>query len=210
MYKVFFKNKPLILTTRRKIDSNSAILIDSKSSNYNKIINALKSKNNESIFYYNSDTNKLIKHFEECFSIIEASGGMVVNESNEYLLIFRNNKWDLPKGHLKKNELNLEGALREVTEETGVKNLSPILILPSTYHFVKRNKLYKLKKTRWFLFHSSFRGELNPQLTEGIFKAEWKTKKEIKNCMTEMYPNIKELFDIHFNQTLTDRGTRDL
>ena len=82
MYKVFFKNKPLILTTRRKIDSNSAILIDSKSSNYNKIINALKSKNNESIFYYNSDTNKLIKHFEECFSIIEASGGMVVNESN--------------------------------------------------------------------------------------------------------------------------------
>ncbi len=199
MYKVFFKNKPLVLTTSRKIDTNNSIFIESKSSNYTKIINALKSKKNEFVYFYNSDPNKLLKHFEECFSIIEASGGMVVNQNNEYLLIFRNNKWDLPKGHLKKNELNLEGASREVIEETGVKNLSPISILPSTYHFVKRNKSYKLKKTTWFLFHSSFTGELNPQSIEGIIKAEWKTKKEIKNCMTEMYINIKELFDNHFD-----------
>ena len=210
MYKVFFKRKPLILTTSKKIVRDSEILIDSKSSNYNILISALKSKKNKSVLYFNSDPSILLKHFEKCFSIVEAAGGMVVNENNEYLMIFRNDKWDLPKGHLKKNELNLEGASRELTEETGVKKLSPILILPSTYHFIKKNKIYKLKKTRWFLFRSSFKGELIPQSSEGIVKAEWKTKKEIKNCMTKMYPNIKELFDIHFNQSFTDIGTREV
>jgi hypothetical protein len=29
---------------------------------------------------------------------IIAAGGLIVNEKNELLMIFRRNKWDLPKG----------------------------------------------------------------------------------------------------------------
>ena len=209
MYKVFFKSKPLIFTTSDQIEEDNGILIDSKSSKYSSLIKILKSKSNNSVYFYNPDPNKLLNHFEKCFLTIDAAGGMVLNDFNKYLLIFRNNKWDLPKGHLKKKELNLEGASREVQEETGVNNLNPISILPTTYHFVKKNKTYKVKKTRWFLFNTKFKGNLIPQLDEGIIKVEWKTKSEIKKCLPQMYPNIKNLFENHFTQSLTELGTSD-
>tara|TARA_B100001057_G_scaffold152323_1_gene152367 strand:- start:998 stop:1630 length:633 start_codon:yes stop_codon:yes gene_type:complete len=210
MYKVFFKNKSLVLTTSNQIYSDSSILINSNSSNYSQIIKLLKSKKYKIIFYYNPSADKLIKHFEKCFTIIDAAGGLVMNKHYKYLLIYRNNKWDLPKGHLKKKELDLEGAAREVSEETGIKKLNPISILSTTYHFVKRDKLFKLKRTKWFLFSSSFKGDLKPQLEEGINRAEWKTKSEIKSIENEMYPNIKNLLNIHFDQSQTEFGTSDL
>ena len=210
MYKVFFKNKSLVLTTSNQIYSDSSILINSNSSNYSQIIKLLKSKKYKIIFYYNPSYDKLITHFEKCFTIIDAAGGLVMNKHYKYLLIYRNNKWDLPKGHLKKKELDLEGAAREVSEETGIKKLNPISILSTTYHFVKRDKLFKLKRTKWFLFSSSFKGDLKPQLEEGINRAEWKTKSEIKSIENEMYPNIKNLLNIHFDQSQTEFGTSDL
>lgn len=210
MYKVFFKNKSLVLTTSNQIYSDSSILINSNSSNYSQIIKLLKSKKYKIIFYYNPSADKLITHFEKCFTIIDAAGGLVMNKLYKYLLIYRNNKWDLPKGHLKKKELDLEGAAREVSEETGIKKLNPISILSTTYHFVKRDKLFKLKRTKWFLFSSSFKGDLKPQLEEGIYRAEWKTKSEIKSIENEMYPNIKNLLNIHFDQSQTEFGTSDL
>ena len=46
------------------------------------------------------------------------------NFKNEILLIFRNGVWDLPKGgKIEYNESYEDAALREVSEETGVKNL---------------------------------------------------------------------------------------
>tara|TARA_B100001769_G_scaffold71682_1_gene53657 strand:+ start:959 stop:1591 length:633 start_codon:yes stop_codon:yes gene_type:complete len=210
MYKVFFKNKSIVLTTSNRIDSDSSILIYSDSSNYSQIIKLLKSKKYKIVYYYNPSPEKLITHFEKCFTIINAAGGLVMNKYCKYLLIYRNNKWDLPKGHLKKNELDLEGAAREVSEETGIKKLNPTSILSTTYHFVKRDRLYKLKRTKWFLFSSSFKEDLKPQLEEGIVKAEWKTKSEIKSIESEMYPNIKNLLNIYFDQNLTEFGTSDL
>ena len=210
MYKVFFKNISLVLTTSKRIDSDNSILINSNSSNYSQIIKLLKSKKYKIILYYNSNPEKLVTHFQKCFTIIDAAGGLVMNKNYEYLLIYRNNKWDLPKGHLKKKELYLEGAAREVSEETGIKKLNPTSILSTTYHLVKKDKFYKLKRTKWFLFSSSFKGDLKPQLEEGIIKAEWKTKSEIKSIESEMYPNIKNLLNIHFDQSLTELGTSDL
>jgi 8-oxo-dGTP pyrophosphatase MutT (NUDIX family) len=52
--------------------------------------------------------------------IIKAGGGIVVNEQNEVLLIYRRGKWDLPKGKLDDGETIEECALREVKEETGL------------------------------------------------------------------------------------------
>ena len=49
---------------------------------------------------------------------------MVYNDKGEILFIFRNGKWDLPKGGTEKNETMEETAMREVEEETGVNGLS--------------------------------------------------------------------------------------
>ena len=40
--------------------------------------------------------------------------------NGSYLFIYRNDKWDLPKGKIEKNEVVIEAAVREVMEETGV------------------------------------------------------------------------------------------
>jgi len=47
------------------------------------------------------------------------AGGLVTNENNELLMIFRRGKWDLPKGKADEGETVEACALREVEEETG-------------------------------------------------------------------------------------------
>ena len=53
-------------------------------------------------------------------TLIEAAGGLVINRKGEYLFIYRNDKWDLPKGKLEKGERKRQGAVREVEEECGI------------------------------------------------------------------------------------------
>jgi 8-oxo-dGTP pyrophosphatase MutT (NUDIX family) len=38
------------------------------------------------------------------YSLVEAAGGVVVNQQKEVLWMFRLGKWDLPKGKLEKGE----------------------------------------------------------------------------------------------------------
>ena len=66
---------------------------------------------------------KLLKEFKKKLSTIVAAGGIVINKENQILFIFRKGKWDLPKGKIEKNEKIDEGAIREVTEETGIKKV---------------------------------------------------------------------------------------
>ena len=48
------------------------------------------------------------------------AGGLVINNNSKVLLIYRKNKWDLPKGKLDEGENLEEAAIREVVEETGL------------------------------------------------------------------------------------------
>ena len=50
------------------------------------------------------------------FKLILAAGGLV-KKQQDYLFIYRNGKWDLPKGKLENNETFSQCALREVEEE---------------------------------------------------------------------------------------------
>ena len=210
MYKVFLNQKPLILTTSVVENTNTTPLIHSKFSNSAIIIKALKSKKTKCVYYYHSDSEKLMKHLKKHFPIIEAAGGMVKNNTEEFLLIYRNGKWDLPKGHLGKKEMIVDGAIREVIEETGVSDVISKSILPTTYHIYKRNGQYKLKKTYWFLMSTKYKGKLEPQLQENIEKAVWKNQSQINNLMNNMYSNIKVLFNFYFDKNSTDLGTKAL
>ena len=73
------------------------------------------------------------------FKIIKAGGGVVKNNNDQILFIYRLKKWDLPKGKLDKGETIRDCAKREVEEETKVKvNLKQKII--STWHTYTRNK----------------------------------------------------------------------
>ena len=72
---------------------------------------------------------------------IQAGGGLVENELREVLFIFRRGKWDLPKGKLDRGETLEQCAIREVEEETGVRQLNLVRFLLITEHeYVERGK----------------------------------------------------------------------
>jgi ADP-ribose pyrophosphatase YjhB (NUDIX family) len=155
------------------------------------IIKALKSTKNTKVYLYHKNLDKLWKTFKKQFPVIEAAGGLVERTDNKLLFIFRNNKWDLPKGGVEKNELIIDAAKREVTEETGVADLIVQNQLSETYHIFKKGKRFRLKKTYWFRMSTNYTGQLQPQIEEGILKTEWIPKDGIKDFLNDAFENIR-------------------
>ena len=158
MYKVFFNQKPLILTNKIQLFSDDEPMLYIKYSTSKQIIKALKSSKTKRVYLYHNDIDKLWKTFKKQFPVIKAAGGLVERVDKKFLFIFRNNKWDLPKGGVEKNELIIEAAQREVKEETGVRNLIVQNELPETYHIFKKGKRFRLKKTYWFKMSTDYMG----------------------------------------------------
>ena len=191
MYKVFFNQKPLILTSEIHDFSDNEPLLFIKYSSVAQIIKALKSSKNRKVFLYHKDIDKLWKSFRKKFPVVEAAGGLVQRTDNKLLFIFRNNKWDLPKGGVEKKELIIEAAQREVTEETGVSDLIVQKQLSETFHIFKKGKRYRLKKTYWFKMSTSYMGKTEPQTEEGIDKIEWVSKEKIDEILNDAFGNIR-------------------
>ena len=191
MYKVFFNQKPLILTNEIQDFSDNEPLLFIKYTSVAQIIKALKSSKNRKVFLYHKDSDKLWKSFKKKFPVVEAAGGLVKRTDNKLLFIFRNNKWDLPKGGIEKKELIIEAAQREVVEETGVLDLIVQKQLSETFHIFKKGKRFKLKKTYWFKMSTSYMGKTNPQTEEGIKKTEWVSKEKIDEILNDAFENIR-------------------
>ena len=194
MYKVFFNRKPIFLINEVITPSDESPLIFLKYSSRDNIVKAFKSKKVKKLYLYHPKEDKLWKNLYEKFPLIQAAGGLVTNNLGKILFIYRNKKWDLPKGKIEKKENIKDAAVREVIEETGIKNLKIIKPLPMTYHFFNGNGSYKFKKTFWYHMHSEFTVKLNPQIDEGILQAVWKEKKDLKILFQNSYENIKDLF----------------
>lgn len=195
MYKVFYNQKPIHFTSDLSKNSSLTPLFFIKYTNSRSILKALRESAVKRIYLYHHNEKKIEKHFFKIFNIVEAAGGLVKNSNGAYLFIYRNKRWDLPKGKVQKNEIINEAAIREVSEETGVKDLRIKKSLPTTYHVYKANKKFKLKKTYWFLMETSYAGNLVPQIEENIDLAVWKFPEEIPNLTKNAYENIKILIN---------------
>lgn len=193
MYKVFVKELPLILTNELSEISNSKYFLLNGDA-VHEAINALARKKLTEAYIYHPNHEELLKKFCKTIPKEVAAGGVVTNAKGKVLFIYRNDKWDLPKGKLDKGETIEECAIREVEEETGVKKLQIENFLKTTYHIFKQNGTYKLKEVHWFAMKTSFEGKLKGQVSEGIEKVKWKGPKKIKKALTNSYINIKSLF----------------
>ena len=194
MYKVFFNQKPIFLTTELVPQTDRTPVLFIKFSSPENIIKALKSKKTDCLYLYHQKEDKLWMHFLRHFSIVEAAGGLVRHQDGRFLFIFRNDKWDLPKGRIEKNEPIRIAAVREVEEETGVDGLEIVKPLIETFHVFNRNGKYKLKKTFWFEMKTASTVTLTPQLNEGIEQAVWVLEKEIPQKFENAYENIKQVY----------------
>jgi len=193
MYKVFVNDKPVILTSEYPEDKRYKTY-PLKYADLPRIIRDFRKNANKGVYLYHKNEEKLLKRFLKKFPNVIAGGGKVYNTKGKVLFIYRNDKWDLPKGKVESGESIELGAVREVEEETGVKGLKITRPLETTYHIFKRNGRYKIKITYWFEMQTTYQGELIPETNEGITKVKWLGKKKQAKALKNSYANIRELF----------------
>ena len=136
------------------------------------------------------------ENFSKKYRLIDAAGGLVYNSKNQVIMIYRNEKWDLPKGKLEYGESIEQCAIREVKEECGVLDLKIIHRLKETYHTYNISNEKILKRTFWFKMKSSDKGVLVPQIEEGITKVVWVDSIDIPNNLKNSYGNIIDLLKL--------------
>jgi len=193
MYKVFVNESPLILTNQRPDNSNGNVFtLEDNAIHY--AITSL-AKNLLDRAYIFEPGHDILDKFISKIPMIVAAGGLVKNAKGKVLFIYREGKWDLPKGKLDKGESMEDAAIREVEEETGVQDLTVTQYLQTTYHIFKRNGRFKLKKVIWFEMSTHYAGKLLPQGEEGITKVKWKGPKKAKKALENSYRNIRILFE---------------
>ncbi len=193
MYKVFVNDIPIILSTEKVIGKNYKT-ISIKKVKIKKLIKKLYNGEQLYINLYHPKEEKLLKHLRKKLKLVIAGGGLVYNDKKEILFIYRNGRWDLPKGKIEKKEDIEDCAIREVEEETGVTGLTITKPLEITYHVFKRNGEFSLKETFWFEMHTSCTDELVPQAKEGIKKAKWLNFEKSQKALDKSYENIKLIF----------------
>ena len=105
MTKIEFNNKCIFLTDnyndlqRRYPINNALVLYRFNPQKLQQGIDLLMiSEIEHLVIVGNEETSMQI--ISQTFKVIKAGGGLVMNHQNEYLFIYRRNKWDLPKGKL--------------------------------------------------------------------------------------------------------------
>ena len=111
-------------------------------------------------------------------------GAICVNNLGNVLLVRgkRSKKWSFPKGHCKGNETDIECALRELKEETG-------LILTNKY-----SSYHKLRGAGYFIFPI----EGTPETT---INDNWEIE-EISWCPIKNLPQLDSNVDVSIFRTL--------
>jgi 8-oxo-dGTP pyrophosphatase MutT (NUDIX family) len=153
-------------------------------------------------------TEKSLEEFKALFPVVVAAGGLVLNEQGQILTIFRNGFWDLPKGKVERDEDRKTAALREVSEETGLIQVNISDKVGVTFHaFSDEKNPVVIKETHWYRMNARMRGELKPQLEEGITIARWADPSFFQAPDFQSYDSIRELMD-YFLSGLTADGTK--
>ena len=155
-----------------------------------KVINFFQSCNSLTVLC--EDCDAAFDRFLAEFKYVEAAGGVVKNERGEVLMIYRRNRWDLPKGHIDTGEDALTAAKREVEEETGVSGLKFVSELCNTLHAYNVYGEWELKCTYWFAFDAQC-AATTAQTEEDIESAVWCNPAEVDSNLEESYPTIKEV-----------------
>jgi 8-oxo-dGTP pyrophosphatase MutT (NUDIX family) len=197
MYNIYFDNKVITIANNLSnmlIKPNDLVFENPNKEQILEVGKFIKNKIEFDKIYLTSNQPKdIFTSLSDDFEPIEASGGIVINNDNQLLFIYRLKKWDLPKGKIEIGENPKAAAVREVEEETGISDLEIIKELEPTYHVYEHKKKFVLKKTHWFEMKTNYAGKLIPQLEEDIEKAEWLDKKESIEALKNSYLSIVEM-----------------
>ena len=198
--KIYFNDKPLFLcdaideSIQPFVHHDDAVFIDELNLHSVKsMIHEMELPKVHAGVFYHPRLEELKKDFFKRFKHILAAGGLVENEKGELLLIFRRGKWDLPKGKVDKGEKMEDCALREVKEETGLKELKLGQSISTTYHTYHEGSKHILKESHWWLMKTQGNDEVKPQTEEDITDIKWVKKSDLKKYLSNSFALVNDL-----------------
>jgi len=195
MYTIHFLHKKLIITKEVTPDFASARVIEcSDLENFaiEWIYNFFQNNSQEdTLVFITANMDEMLNHLGKYFKILNASGGLVINRWGDLLMIFRNGKWDLPKGLIEAGETPEVAAIREIAEETGISGVSLLFPLAQTYHAYEIDGLWHLKKTFWLMFATESDQTPVCQQNEGIENAIWVKPELLRELLRSTYETIR-------------------
>ena len=118
-----------------------------------------------------------------------SAGGIVFRKEKIVLIKDHNDKWAFPKGHIEKGEKSEEAALREISEETGLRKLKAVGKVGDIKYIYQRGGEKIFKIVVFFLVESAD-SKLKPQWE--IKDAKWFSLEEAEKVLG--YSNVKEIF----------------
>ncbi|UHO39435.1 NUDIX domain-containing protein [Chryseobacterium capnotolerans] len=191
MYKVFVNEKKLLISKHpeeleKKLGYESFTTLEIA-------LDLLENTSVTELNVYGENIDEIWQEFQKLFRIIEAAGGLVINPEDDMLFIRRLGKWDLPKGKMEKGESREESAVREIEEETGLRDVELVQFINTTYHiYIERNGDKILKCTHWFEMNFNGEDTSKPQIEEGITEVAWKNTTQIEDeVFPSTFQNIK-------------------
>ncbi len=199
MIKILFNDKKILLTDdyesfqHHHPVSNAHVMFECTREKLERCIDLLMISELQHVLII-GDVSENLTAIKHTFKQITAGGGVVQNQKDDFLFIYRRGKWDLPKGKAEEGEVIEDCALREVMEETGVRQLEMIRPLCTTYHLYFDHE-FIFKETYWFLMKSNDR-LLRPQAEEGISKVLWVNSRNMRKQLQNTYESIRDIFDL--------------
>lgn len=188
---VYFADKAVVFTTKNPGDGWYAFVPSQEGGiSRAKVTKILESHNRVAVVV--SDPDGAFGTFASDFTPVEAAGGVVVDDRGDWLMMRRNGRWDLPKGHLECGERAGECAVREIEEETGVRAdvVRPLCDTLHAYYFPKTGR-WEMKRTHWYELHAASCDRLIPQTEEGIEEVVWCTPAEVAERLRDAFPTIR-------------------
>ncbi|XZF13846.1 NUDIX hydrolase [Chitinophagaceae bacterium MMS25-I14] len=198
--KIYYNNKPLILTNdsvsyikEHPIAAGYLSFTGAFQRNYRLALEHMEKLTSLGAIIEDLSPKSLQDQMHLLYEPIDAGGGVVLNESGAVLMIYRRGKWDLPKGKRDDGEDIADCALREVMEETGLKNVKLGKKICDTYHLYSQHRQNLLKRTSWYEMHTSVNEKLSPQKEENIEEARWVAPADLRPVVMKTYHAIKEV-----------------
>jgi 8-oxo-dGTP pyrophosphatase MutT (NUDIX family) len=200
--KIYFNDKPLFLcneidkTIQPYVHHDDALFIDELNSHTIKtMIHEMQQQAVHAGIFFHPDLEELKKAFFKKFTLVQAAGGLVLNEKEEILLMFRRGKWDMPKGKLDKGEKLEDCAIREVDEETGLKKIELVSPLTITYHTYHEGTKFILKESHWYMMKVNGEQILTPQTEEDILELRWVNVNDLDKYRKDSFPSIQDVLE---------------
>jgi 8-oxo-dGTP pyrophosphatase MutT (NUDIX family) len=197
MYEVYILNRPVQFKESTEIPVPGLHLHEPDAITLTELPKLLRERPDiPQITLTSADVEQLWIQFCLGYDEVLAAGCVVENRKGHVLWMERNGRWDLPKGKVEPGEAIEAAALREVNEETGIRDLTLGELLGPTYHTFEMGGRASLKTTFWFrALHEGDETAGAPQTEEGISIVRWFPRPLPDFLLSSTYSSLHKILD---------------